>query len=42
MYAMDYPYQFIAEEVSQMDALPYPEDEKKEFFQGIAERLFNL
>lgn len=42
MYAMDYPYQFVGEEVDEMDALPYSVEEKREFFQGIAERVFRL
>ncbi|MER7796834.1 amidohydrolase family protein [Microbacterium sp. NPDC096154] len=42
MYAMDYPYQFVADEVADMDALPYPDDEKREFFEGIATRVFGL
>lgn len=42
MYAMDYPYQFVAEEVQAMDALGYPEAEMRDFYQGIAERVFSL
>lgn len=42
MYAMDYPYQFVADEVADMDALPYPQDELRDFFQVIAERVFAL
>ncbi|GGD26846.1 amidohydrolase [Microbacterium faecale] len=42
MYAMDYPYQYELDEVAQMDALSYSEQERYEFFQGIAERVFKL
>lgn len=42
MYAMDYPYQFVAQEVADQDALPYSDEEKADFFQGIAERVFKL
>jgi len=42
MYAMDYPYQFVAEEVQAMDALPVPEADLKSFYQTNAERLFGV
>jgi len=42
LYAMDYPYQYVLEEVIAMDNLPLDDAEKCEFFQGIAERLFKL
>ena len=42
MYAMDYPYQYVAEEVSAMDALPLTPEQKKMFFQTNAERIFRL
>lgn len=42
MYAMDYPYQYVAEEVAEMDALPLSDEHKKMFFQGNAEALFKL
>lgn len=42
MYAMDYPYQFVKEEVDAMDALPLSPEHKKMFFQTNAERLFRL
>jgi len=42
MYAMDYPYQFVAEEVHASDNLPMTDAEKKQFFQGNAERIFAL
>jgi len=42
MYAMDYPYQFVREEVIASDALPLDAAAKKQFFQGNAERVFRL
>jgi 2,3-dihydroxybenzoate decarboxylase len=42
MYAMDYPYQFVAAEVPELDALPYPLEERRAFFQGIAENVFGI
>ena len=42
MYAMDYPYQFVRDEVLASDNLPISAAEKKEYFQGIAERVFGL
>lgn len=42
MYAMDYPYQFVAEEVVASDNLPVDEATKKKFFQENAERVFGL
>src|SRR5581483_10120644 len=33
LYAMDYPYQFIAEEVKICDNLPIPDSDKKKFYQ---------
>lgn len=42
MYAMDYPYQYVAEEVAAMDVLPLSDEHKKMFFQGNAEALFKL
>ncbi len=42
MYAMDYPYQFVKDEVDAMDALPMSPEHKKMFFQTNAERLFRL
>jgi 5-carboxyvanillate decarboxylase len=42
MYAMDYPYQFVPEEVSVQDDLPLSESDKKKFFQLNAERVFSL
>jgi 2,3-dihydroxybenzoate decarboxylase len=42
MYAMDYPYQFVPEEVAAMDALPVSEAELKAFYQTNAEAVFGL
>jgi 5-carboxyvanillate decarboxylase len=42
MYAMDYPYQFEADEVKAMDALTLSAEQKKMFFQTNAERIFRL
>jgi len=42
MYAMDYPYQFLAEEVTAMDNLPITQEQKKMFFQTNAENFFKL
>lgn len=42
MYAMDYPYQFEASEVKAMDDLPLTLEQKRQFFQTNAERIFKL
>jgi 5-carboxyvanillate decarboxylase len=42
MYAMDYPYQFVPEEVLVTDDLPINEDDKKKLYQSNAERVFRL
>ena len=42
MYAMDYPYQFVPEEVNVTDALPLGYEDHKAFYQTNAERVFNL
>src|SRR3569623_728601 len=42
MYAMDYPYQYVPEEVVWMDDLDIPFEQKKKFFQTNAERWFKL
>jgi 5-carboxyvanillate decarboxylase len=42
LYAMDYPYQYVPQEVAAMDALPVSDAEKKAFFQTNAERVFKL
>jgi 2,3-dihydroxybenzoate decarboxylase len=42
MYAMDYPYQYVPDEVRWMDDLDIPFEQKKKFFQTNAERWFKL
>lgn len=42
MYAMDYPYEYVPDEVRMMDNLDITEAQKKKFFQTNAERWFNL
>jgi 5-carboxyvanillate decarboxylase len=42
MYAMDYPYQYVADEVRTHDLLDIPVDVKKKLMQQNAERWFKL
>jgi 2,3-dihydroxybenzoate decarboxylase len=42
LYAMDYPYQFVAEEVTASDQVPLSDHDRKLFFQLNAERVFSL
>jgi 2,3-dihydroxybenzoate decarboxylase len=42
MYAMDYPYEYVPDEVRMQDALPLDAAEKKAFFQDIAIKVFDL
>lgn len=42
MYAMDYPYQFVPEEVKVTDELPIGDAEKKKLYQTNAETVFRL
>jgi len=42
MYAMDYPYQFVPEEVKVTDDLPITDAELKAFYQTNAESIFSL
>jgi 2,3-dihydroxybenzoate decarboxylase len=42
LYAMDYPYQYEADEVRTSDNLPLSPEDRKRFFQGNAESVFNL
>lgn len=42
LYAMDYPYQFVADEVTMQDDLDIAGDDKRKFFQTNAETLFKL
>lgn len=42
LYAMDYPYQFVPDEVRLLDAMDMPQAQKVKFFQGNAEKLFGI
>ncbi|WP_205856194.1 amidohydrolase family protein [Phytoactinopolyspora endophytica] len=42
LYAMDYPYQFVADEVRIQDDLPMSRDELRAFYETTAVELFNL
>jgi 2,3-dihydroxybenzoate decarboxylase len=42
MYAMDYPYQYVPDEVRAMDDLDITQAQKRKFFQTNAERWFKL
>jgi 2,3-dihydroxybenzoate decarboxylase len=42
LYAMDYPYQFVADEVTMQDGLAISDADKKKFFQTNAETLFKI
>ena len=42
LYAMDYPYQFVPEEVKVTDELPISEDDRKKLYQTNAEQVFRL
>jgi len=42
LYAMDYPYQFVPEEVKVTDELPIGEEDRRKLYQGNAERVFKL
>jgi len=42
MYAMDYPYEYVPDEVRAMDNLSVTDAQKKKFFQTNAERWFGL
>jgi 2,3-dihydroxybenzoate decarboxylase len=42
LYAMDYPYQFVPEEVAVTDNLPISEADKKMLYQSNAETVFGL
>ena len=42
MYAMDYPFQFVPEEVRILEGLPLSDEQKKMFFEGNAVSLFRL
>jgi 5-carboxyvanillate decarboxylase len=42
LYAMDYPYQFVPEEVAMTDSFPISAADKKKLFQVNAEKVFKL
>jgi 2,3-dihydroxybenzoate decarboxylase len=42
LYAMDYPYQYVPEEVAAMERMPLTDQDKKAFFQSNAETVFRL
>jgi 2,3-dihydroxybenzoate decarboxylase len=42
MYAMDYPYQYVPDEVRFCDEMTIPDEHKKMFFQSNAEHVFKL
>jgi len=42
LYAMDYPYEYVADEVRMQDEMPLTTAQRKQFFQTNAEALFNL
>ncbi len=42
MYAMDYPYQYVPEEVAVTDNLPIDDEEKKALYESNATRVFRL
>jgi 2,3-dihydroxybenzoate decarboxylase len=42
LYAMDYPYQYVAEEVLASDAVPMSAEQRRRFFQTNAEELFGF
>jgi len=42
LYAMDYPYQFVPEEVAVTDNLPISDADKKKLYETNAVKVFNL
>lgn len=42
LYAMDYPYQYVPEEVAVTDNLPISDEEKKALYETNANRVFRL
>jgi len=42
MYAMDYPYQFVPDEVTVTDRLPIPDEDRELLYQRNAEKVFKL
>ena len=42
LYAMDYPYQYLVDEVIALDGMDMAASDKKKFFQTNAEKVFNI
>jgi 5-carboxyvanillate decarboxylase len=42
MYAMDYPWQFVPNEVAELEKMPLDETAMKQFFEGNARRVFRI
>ncbi|HEU4617858.1 MAG TPA: amidohydrolase family protein [Gammaproteobacteria bacterium] len=42
LYAMDYPYQYVPDEVRVTDELPIGDEEKRDFYERNAKRVFGL
>jgi 2,3-dihydroxybenzoate decarboxylase len=42
LYAMDYPYQYVPEEVALLENIEMAPQVRKAFFQDNAERLFKI
>jgi len=42
MYAMDYPYQYVKQEVTDMDNMDMSDTDKKMFYQDVATKVFKL
>ena len=42
LYAMDYPYQFVPDEVKVTDELPISAADREKLYRGNAEKLFRL
>lgn len=42
MYAMDYPYQYLPQEVTDLDNMDISDADKKLFFEDVATRVFRL
>jgi 2,3-dihydroxybenzoate decarboxylase len=42
LYAMDYPYQYAAEEVQLLDRMDMSAEDKKKFFQTNAQKVFGI
>jgi 5-carboxyvanillate decarboxylase len=42
LYAMDYPYRYVPEEVAAMERMPLTDRDKRALFQTNAESVFKL